>query len=228
MHCWASSRRDFATLVHVVCQVLSLPRTASAFGPDQLFIWVVECRLLIDQTVYVVGQRTQPLRPLGQLLDLRIGHFRLPRRSIPSSIAIGTEVARAAGSRDGGGGETPSASPPTPFRGTASHAIASPDTNGSSVHRCLHGEDRHGSRCRSHSTPGTFQDLQPEGHRPAGADQALQSATSDSTGYWKGPKADRFRDDWQEVKPTFEKWVTTLNEAGKSAQTSADNIERAT
>ncbi|MGW9390344.1 WXG100 family type VII secretion target [Streptomyces diastaticus] len=46
--------------------------------------------------------------------------------------------------------------------------------------------------------------------------KALQSATSDSTGYWKGPKADRFRDDWQEVKPTFEKWVTTLNEAGKS------------
>ncbi|MFC7468762.1 WXG100 family type VII secretion target [Actinomadura keratinilytica] len=43
--------------------------------------------------------------------------------------------------------------------------------------------------------------------------KALQSATSDSTGYWKGPKADRFRDDWQEVKPTFEKWVTTLNEA---------------
>lgn len=42
--------------------------------------------------------------------------------------------------------------------------------------------------------------------------KALQSATSDSTGYWKGPKADRFRDDWQEVKPTFEKWVTTLNE----------------
>ncbi|UYM24156.1 WXG100 family type VII secretion target [Streptomyces albus] len=58
--------------------------------------------------------------------------------------------------------------------------------------------------------------------------KALQSATSDSTGYWKGPKADRFRDDWQEVKPTFEKWVTTLNEVSKSAQTSADNIERAT
>ncbi|MEV0981305.1 WXG100 family type VII secretion target [Streptomyces sp. NPDC049915] len=56
----------------------------------------------------------------------------------------------------------------------------------------------------------------------------LQAATSDSTGYWKGPKADRFRDDWHDVKPTFEKWVDTLNDASKSANTSADNIERAT
>jgi len=56
----------------------------------------------------------------------------------------------------------------------------------------------------------------------------LQSATADSTGYWKGPKADRFRDDWHDVKPTFEKWVDTLNDASKSSATSADNIERAT
>ncbi|MFE0962442.1 WXG100 family type VII secretion target [Streptomyces fungicidicus] len=56
----------------------------------------------------------------------------------------------------------------------------------------------------------------------------LQTATADSTGYWKGPKADRFRDDWRDVKPTFEKWVDTLNEASKSANISADNIERAT
>ncbi|WP_263166710.1 WXG100 family type VII secretion target [Streptomyces sp. SCSIO ZS0520] len=56
----------------------------------------------------------------------------------------------------------------------------------------------------------------------------LQTSTSDSTSYWKGPKADRFRDDWHDVKPTFEKWVDTLNNASKSANTSADNIERAT
>ncbi len=58
--------------------------------------------------------------------------------------------------------------------------------------------------------------------------KALESATNESTGYWKGPKADRFRDDWHGVKPTFDKWVDTLNEASKSANTSADNIERAT
>ncbi|MDT9701473.1 WXG100 family type VII secretion target [Streptomyces sp. P17] len=58
--------------------------------------------------------------------------------------------------------------------------------------------------------------------------KALESATSESSGYWKGPKADRFRDDWRDVKPTFDKWVDTLNDASKSANTSADNIERAT
>ncbi|MFF7450638.1 MULTISPECIES: WXG100 family type VII secretion target [unclassified Streptomyces] len=58
--------------------------------------------------------------------------------------------------------------------------------------------------------------------------KALETATTESTSYWKGPKADRFRDDWHDVKPTFDKWVTTLNEASKSANTSADNIERAT
>ncbi|MDL2081565.1 WXG100 family type VII secretion target [Streptomyces sp. GXMU-J15] len=58
--------------------------------------------------------------------------------------------------------------------------------------------------------------------------KALESATTESSSYWKGPKADRFRDDWREVKPTFDKWVDTLNDASKSANTSADNIERAT
>ncbi|MFF8399437.1 MULTISPECIES: WXG100 family type VII secretion target [Streptomyces] len=58
--------------------------------------------------------------------------------------------------------------------------------------------------------------------------KALETATSRSSGYWKGPKADRFRNDWHDVKPTFDKWVDTLNEASKSANTSADNIERAT
>ena len=58
--------------------------------------------------------------------------------------------------------------------------------------------------------------------------KAQESATTESSSYWKGPKADRFRDDWHGVKPTFEKWVDTLNDASKSASTSADNIERAT
>ncbi|MFE2373910.1 WXG100 family type VII secretion target [Streptomyces sp. NBC_00388] len=58
--------------------------------------------------------------------------------------------------------------------------------------------------------------------------KSLNTATSGSTGYWKGPKADRFRSDWENVRPTFEKWVETLADAHKSANTSADNIERAT
>ncbi|MER7841350.1 WXG100 family type VII secretion target [Streptomyces sp. NPDC090075] len=56
----------------------------------------------------------------------------------------------------------------------------------------------------------------------------LDARTGNSEGFWKGPKADRFRHDWHDVKPTFSKWVDTLNEASKSANTSADNIERAT
>ncbi|MDT0439288.1 MULTISPECIES: WXG100 family type VII secretion target [Streptomyces] len=56
----------------------------------------------------------------------------------------------------------------------------------------------------------------------------LDSKTSGSQSIWKGPKAERFRQDWQDVKPTFSKWVDTLNEASKSSNTSADNIERAT
>ncbi|WP_328378178.1 WXG100 family type VII secretion target [Streptomyces sp. NBC_01020] len=56
----------------------------------------------------------------------------------------------------------------------------------------------------------------------------LNTATSSSTGFWKGPKADNFRSDWESVRPTFEKWVTTLGDAHKSANTSADNIEGAT
>ncbi|WP_406137417.1 WXG100 family type VII secretion target [Streptomyces sp. NBC_01089] len=56
----------------------------------------------------------------------------------------------------------------------------------------------------------------------------LNTATSGSSGYWKGPKADNFRSDWESVRPTFEKWVHTLTEAHNSANTSANNIERAT
>ncbi len=56
----------------------------------------------------------------------------------------------------------------------------------------------------------------------------LNSATSGSTGYWKGPKSDQFRKDWEDARATFSKWVDTLHDAQKSASTSADNIERAT
>ncbi|MCX5420895.1 WXG100 family type VII secretion target [Streptomyces sp. NBC_00078] len=56
----------------------------------------------------------------------------------------------------------------------------------------------------------------------------LDARTSSSESIWKGPKADRFRQDWHDVKPTFSKWVDTLHDASKSANTSADNIERAT
>jgi len=56
----------------------------------------------------------------------------------------------------------------------------------------------------------------------------LQSATGSSDGYWKGPAADRFRNEWTNLKPTFDKFVETLNQASKAASTNADNVEAAT
>ncbi|WUH93059.1 WXG100 family type VII secretion target [Streptomyces sp. NBC_00433] len=56
----------------------------------------------------------------------------------------------------------------------------------------------------------------------------LQTATSSSESYWKGPAAERFRSEWAQLKPTFDKFVATLHDAQKSAGTNADNIEAAT
>ncbi|WP_431043782.1 WXG100 family type VII secretion target [Streptomyces sp. P1-3] len=58
--------------------------------------------------------------------------------------------------------------------------------------------------------------------------KTLNTETTGSDSYWKGPKANSFRDEWQNVKPTFDKFVETLRSASKSARTSHDNIERAT
>ncbi|MET7764464.1 WXG100 family type VII secretion target [Streptomyces sp. NPDC005355] len=56
----------------------------------------------------------------------------------------------------------------------------------------------------------------------------LNTKTTTSDSYWKGPKANSFRDEWANVKPTFDKFVETLHQASKSAKQSHDNIERAT
>ncbi|WP_335970808.1 MULTISPECIES: WXG100 family type VII secretion target [Streptomycetaceae] len=56
----------------------------------------------------------------------------------------------------------------------------------------------------------------------------LHSATNSSTDYWKGPNAEKFRSEWTQLKPTFEKFVTTLQEAQKSAQNNATAISNAT
>jgi WXG100 family type VII secretion target len=56
----------------------------------------------------------------------------------------------------------------------------------------------------------------------------LQGATTSSDGYWKGPAAERFRNEWSQLKPTFDKFVSTLHEAERSANTNADNVEAAT
>ncbi|MBO8187173.1 MULTISPECIES: WXG100 family type VII secretion target [Streptomyces] len=57
---------------------------------------------------------------------------------------------------------------------------------------------------------------------------SLQSACNDSGGYWTGGKAQQFRSEWEGLKPTFDKFVETLREAGTAARTNADNIDHAT
>ncbi|MGP3985940.1 WXG100 family type VII secretion target [Streptomyces sp. 3N207] len=57
---------------------------------------------------------------------------------------------------------------------------------------------------------------------------SLQSACNNSGGYWKGGKADQFRTEWEGLKPTFDRFVQTLQDAGSAARTNADNIDQAT
>jgi WXG100 family type VII secretion target len=58
--------------------------------------------------------------------------------------------------------------------------------------------------------------------------QALGSACDESMDYWKGPGADRFREEYQTAKPTFEEFATALDTARESANNSAQNIQTAT
>ncbi|WP_326691621.1 MULTISPECIES: WXG100 family type VII secretion target [unclassified Streptomyces] len=57
---------------------------------------------------------------------------------------------------------------------------------------------------------------------------SLQTACTDSGGYWTGNKADSFRTEWEGLKPTFDRFVETLQEAGRAARTNADNIDQVT
>ncbi|MFE4858957.1 WXG100 family type VII secretion target [Streptomyces sp. NPDC056670] len=56
----------------------------------------------------------------------------------------------------------------------------------------------------------------------------LDSKSHDSHGYWKGPGADRFRDDWRGFKPSLDKLADSLGDAYKSAKSSHDRIDDAT
>ncbi|MGP3972140.1 WXG100 family type VII secretion target [Streptomyces sp. 6N223] len=58
--------------------------------------------------------------------------------------------------------------------------------------------------------------------------EALGSACDESMDYWKGPGADRFRQEYAEAKPTFTDFATALDNAKESANNSAENIEAAT
>jgi WXG100 family type VII secretion target len=56
----------------------------------------------------------------------------------------------------------------------------------------------------------------------------LHTATNGSADYWKGPRANTFRSEWAQLKPTFEKFVATLQEAQRSTKENAGAIQQAT
>lgn len=58
--------------------------------------------------------------------------------------------------------------------------------------------------------------------------ESLSTLSEDSEGYWKGPAADRFRQEFRDAKPTFNSFADALDSAKQSANTNADNIEAAT
>ncbi|ASY33049.1 MULTISPECIES: WXG100 family type VII secretion target [unclassified Streptomyces] len=51
---------------------------------------------------------------------------------------------------------------------------------------------------------------------------ALNNATKTSPDYWKGPRADRFRDDWEQLRPTLSKFVDSLERARKETNSAAE------
>jgi WXG100 family type VII secretion target len=57
---------------------------------------------------------------------------------------------------------------------------------------------------------------------------SLNADTSNSTAIWTGPAADRFRSDWAGFKPTLDKLVAALEDAGTAVEKNAQNIEAAT
>jgi len=58
--------------------------------------------------------------------------------------------------------------------------------------------------------------------------QLLDGQANNSHGFWKGPGADRFRDDWRDFKPQLSRLADSLGDAHKSAKSGHDAIEAAT
>ena len=56
----------------------------------------------------------------------------------------------------------------------------------------------------------------------------LDGQANNSHGFWKGPGADRFRDEWRDFKPQMSRLADSLGDAHKSAKSSHDRIDQAT
>ncbi|WP_431036361.1 WXG100 family type VII secretion target [Streptomyces sp. P6-2-1] len=55
---------------------------------------------------------------------------------------------------------------------------------------------------------------------------AISNGTRGSDDFWKGPRANRFRDDWEKLKPSLTNFVDSLERARKETSDAADANDR--
>ncbi|ARX85575.1 MULTISPECIES: WXG100 family type VII secretion target [Streptomyces] len=56
--------------------------------------------------------------------------------------------------------------------------------------------------------------------------RAISTGTANSEEFWKGPRANRFRDEWDKLKPQLTNFLTSLENARKETNDAADANDR--
>ncbi|MEW2250108.1 WXG100 family type VII secretion target [Streptomyces sp. NPDC014776] len=56
--------------------------------------------------------------------------------------------------------------------------------------------------------------------------RAISNGTRDSEDFWKGPRANRFRDEWDKLKPSLTNFLQSLENARKETSDAADANDR--
>ncbi|MGW1542431.1 WXG100 family type VII secretion target [Streptomyces sp. NPDC002309] len=56
--------------------------------------------------------------------------------------------------------------------------------------------------------------------------RAISNGTRDSEDFWKGPRANRFRDEWDKLKPSLVHFLESLENARKETNDAADANDR--
>ncbi|MFB7084876.1 WXG100 family type VII secretion target [Streptomyces sp. NPDC056296] len=56
--------------------------------------------------------------------------------------------------------------------------------------------------------------------------RAISNGTRDSEDFWKGPRANRFRDDWDKLKPQLVAFLESLENARKETSDAADKNDQ--
>lgn len=56
--------------------------------------------------------------------------------------------------------------------------------------------------------------------------RAISNGTRDSEDFWKGPRANRFRDEWDKLKPSLTSFLESLENARKETHDAAEANDR--